>query len=137
MTEGGAFTDSTCLINANFITSEARASASWNWCAFFFPGYWCCYRKMYGWGILCLAASLMKMVIPFIGLAVAVAMGILGNKLYYKKAEKSVLSAARLTPNVRKNYLQNVGGRSAAVVIGAILIILFLFAYLGGFYYYY
>lgn len=79
----------------------------------------------------------MKMVIPFIGLAVAVAMGILGNKLYYKKAEKSVLSAARLTPNVRKNYLQNVGGRSAAVVIGAILIILFLFAYLGGFYYYY
>ncbi len=42
----------------------------------------------------------MKMVIPFIGLAVAVAMGILGNKLYYKKAEKSVLSAARLTPNV-------------------------------------
>lgn len=79
---------------------------NWNWSSFFFTYGWALYRKLYGWSIALLLTSVFCFMaikegaagLGFISLIAAyVAFGMYADALYYSKAKKIVLAAARTT----------------------------------------
>lgn len=75
----------------------AASSVSWNWPAFLFSSIWMLYRKMYAYGFALLAGNLLLNVIlkdtPFdsiFGIAISIASGVLGNKIYNIHVTKKI-----------------------------------------------
>ena len=54
-------------------------SMTWHWPAFICNFWWLLYRKLYLWALI----SFFVLIIPYIGLLVAIALGMAGNYIYY------------------------------------------------------
>lgn len=81
-----------------------RFSATWHWPAFFVPPWWFLYRKMYLWA----AIAFIVTVIPQTWLIGAIAGGISGNWLYYRKMKEDFKAIAKVKD--KKFALQQMGG---------------------------
>ena len=75
----------------------AASSVSWNWPAFLFSSIWMLYRKMYAYGFALLAGNLLLNVIlkdtsfdSIFGIAISIASGVLGNKIYNIHVTKKI-----------------------------------------------
>ena len=107
----------------------------WNWVAFFIPGFWMIYRKMYVYGAALLGLNLLLMhllpkVYPVFILVQALAAGLFGNLLYKFDIEQRVKKAQTLSGDAQRTYLANHTGIDkvvayvAAGAFGALAIIL-------------
>ena len=104
---------------------------SWNWGAFFFSFAWLGFRKMYyfsavaagilvGWFILWESIGASQGIMTAFELCYAVALGMLGNQLYRKHADKKIAEVALRFPSARDQQVELVksGGQSAVGAIG-------------------
>ncbi len=114
-----------------------RAAASWNWAAFFVPG-WYLYRKLYGWFFAFLAlssgfyilvsvaavAEAPKLTLLFVAgyFAVPFLQGMFGDYLVYKRGRRVVDGArSRFDSATARRAVTNMGGTS---VIALLLLLL-------------
>lgn len=101
-----------------------RFVVTWNWPAFLFTFFWMLYRKMY------LAAGITFLLwwIPGFNLLLHVAVGIVGNYLYYRHARAKIeeLKAVQPPPDMAL-ALREVGGVHDWVIPVGILAGLFFF----------
>jgi hypothetical protein len=81
-----------------------RFSATWHWPAFFVPAWWFLYRKMYLWA----AIAFIVTIIPQTWLIGAIAGGISGNWLYYRKMKEDFKAIAKVKD--KKFAIQQMGG---------------------------
>lgn len=137
--------------NAFRTMDENNQSASWNWSAFLFPGYWTLYRKMYGFGFIFVVIQLLSMMLsiccqfadpaevpemlafPYltlcIGLPLSILCGALANWYYKKKVDKIIRSAENKAEPERSQYLRKRGGvNAAACIIPALLDVAYIAA---------
>lgn len=100
---------------------ESGSSVSWNWAAFFFNIYWFFYRKMYGVGAIVILANIAFSFLSGVGvvlnLVLAVCIGVFGNSVYLKHAEKDLESIKNLDENARQRAALQKGGVSVVVPI--------------------
>lgn len=106
-------------------------STTWNWCSFFFSGYWFLYRKMYVMGGAILGIEFLmnfaKPISLIINILIAVLSGIYGNTSYLNQLNREIQYANTLDEDNKKRYLNEKGGTNAAAVLIAFLL-MFLFA---------
>jgi hypothetical protein len=100
----------------------SSSSASWNWCSFLFGAYWFFYRKMYGVGCILAASSLIGSFLSIIGpvmiLVLSVMMGIYGNSIYMKFADREISQSSNMSPYEKQMCLDRRGGTSVGSVFG-------------------
>lgn len=97
---------------------------SWNWAAFFFPGYWLAYRKMYLETFLCTIACLILSIIPLGGVVPRILVGIYGNSYYRKKGLKVIRETFEMTDEEARVHIKKHGGTSIPAIIVTIVILL-------------
>lgn len=101
-------------------------STTWNWCSFFFSGYWFLYRKMYVMGGAILGIEFLmnfaKPISSIINLLIAVLSGIYGNTTYMKQLDRELEYANTLDVDNKKRYLNEKGGTNTAAVVIAFLL---------------
>ncbi|ATX82811.1 Protein of unknown function (DUF2628) [Mariprofundus ferrinatatus] len=108
---------------------------SWNWPAFFFPGPWLLYRKMYGPGVTILLLSFIPILNWFIWLPVGIIAGVFGNSYYHKHVNKKINECLLLQDEGRIAFALNQSGGVHMWVkwAGVVLFILtFLLVLIGG-----
>lgn len=108
--------------HAKFFEMRQRdKNTSWNWAAFLFAPYWCCYRKMYGPGLGILAIELVLWFAGLAGnvlsLAGSIVFGIFANNIYMRHIEKAVCEFAGLPISQKVQHLQSKSGVSVAAAI--------------------
>lgn len=67
-------------------------SITWHWPAFFTGIWWPLYRKLYLWAFINFLVS----IIPLVGFAWMIVLGMIGNYVYYKHAKKKILEIKSL-----------------------------------------
>jgi hypothetical protein len=117
------------------VFENSSEKVSWNWAAFFFSAYWMIYRKMYIPAILVFTGTrVFKYIIALGGgksyrmttLLVSVAIGLLGNWIYYVYASRKIGDVADTAgtddPSVIGRTLRDIGGTSWLWVFGLMII---------------
>jgi Protein of unknown function (DUF2628) len=105
---------------------EGRTRTAWNWPAFLFPELWLLYRKMYLDGALVLGILLLgafvtnPLVSVFGSLALKVALGCRGDRLYREHAERRV---AEILARHGRGALARAGGTSWPEVATVFLLV--------------
>lgn len=105
--------------------------ASWNWAAFFFPFYWCFYRKLYKQGALMafinIACSFIPIVNMIVGIVIAFVCGMFGNSFYYDHIMEEITECDQIElPEelVRYYVLEHGGVNMAASMLSALLMMM-------------
>jgi hypothetical protein len=84
-----------------------KFALTWNWPALLFGSAWAFYRKMYLLGIV----SFIMRCIPILGFIFALAMGVMGNYLYYMHARAKIFKIkATVLPEQRELAYSSLGG---------------------------
>jgi hypothetical protein len=112
---------------------DARGKrTSFNWAAFFLNALWLIYRKMWGLGlgiligVLALNAIVLAIspflspIVSVLSIAVAIYVGLNGNNIYRRQAEREVARAAAGSPDMhgRMSLLSRRGGTNIGGAIG-------------------
>lgn len=138
--------------NAFRTMDENNQSASWNWSAFLFPGYWSFYRKMYLLGIVIFAVRLLSILpthhyvdgsysvtfsVGVFDLILNILCGFFGNYLYKRKVDGIVSSASGMEWLDKIRYMRSRGGVNGAsciapAIINIVLIVHFFRAVFSG-----
>lgn len=114
------------------LIDQTNKSVSWNWASFFLGSLWLLYRKMYVWGALMIAVSMVIswMGIPFGWLLLAILVGMFGNKLYLEETRKKIIEIKTITSDLNGQYqmIKSKGGTNLALpiviaVIGSLITI--------------
>ncbi|MFI3208211.1 MAG: DUF2628 domain-containing protein [Eubacteriales bacterium] len=105
---------------------KSNKNNSWNWCGFFFGAYWMAYRKMYVPALVVMVAC--QFIENYIvNLALAIAIGVLGNYFYMMTIEKYVAMEKRLPSGQdRELYINKKAGTNVWAVIGFLVIAIIL-----------
>jgi hypothetical protein len=114
---------------------HSNEKISWNWAAFFFSSYWMMYRKMYIPAVAVFVGSrLVKYLIALAGgksyrlitLIVSVALGMLGNWIYYTYANRKIDDVADAAdtedPMIIGRTLREMGGVSWLWFFGLVIV---------------
>ncbi len=122
--------------NAGYYTHEFKKfningmdafSLTWNWPAFLGGFGWLLYRKMYMWTIL----AFVFMLIPYLGLASWIALGLAANYLYYQHAKSKIFEVKAMHQSSEiSGVLSRIGGVNrwvpiAATIFTILLLVLF------------
>ena len=129
--------------NVEYYNRAWEREYKWNWAAFFLSYFWLGYRRMYSLIFALLGINLLIIftlcVIDFelynslydlIAIGFWIFLGLAGNKLYKRKAEKTIIhvSRLRLSEEDELTELEKRGGASGFGVLGAIgILIIFAF----------
>jgi hypothetical protein len=98
-------------------------SPTWNWPAFWGGFGWLLYRKMYMWTVI----AFVLILIPYLGLASWIALGVGANYLYYQHAKNKILEAKALHQSGEISVvLSQIGGVNRWVPIAATIFTLLL-----------
>jgi hypothetical protein len=81
-------------------------SLTWHWPAFFLPGWWFLYRKLYLWALLDFVLNF----ISFIGFLERFIWAATANYIYYKHVKKKILLLKSQLPSIDNKALSQVGG---------------------------
>lgn len=124
--------------NSERYIEKWRKNSKWNWPAFLFGPFWMGYRKMYAESAMYLIVISLISIIQilmdtpnsFYGIysAVYVVVAMNANKIYYRKAKKSIESIMLLygEQEVRYSLVRKKGGTSGWGIVYAIIIALIL-----------
>ena len=113
-----------------WVKAEQKSKKNtWNWAAFFLYPWWAAYRKMYGYASLCLAVIALAAICDFalglnasisncIGLALALAFGLNGNRWYRLRAEQRIkqIAPAGAADEATRSRVAQAGGTSGWAV---------------------
>jgi len=111
-------------------------NSGWNWPAFLFPPIWMAYRKLYVesaiyFGII----FLLSIIESFVGymsssayLLITIFAGVYGNKIYYRKAKKTIEEIMALHEDKERRLflIGKKGGTSGWGILGGIMLVLAL-----------
>lgn len=121
----------------------AVSSVSWNWPALLFSSIWMLYRKMYAYGFGLLAVNLLLNYLLsdgygfIINIVLAIASGILGNKLYNIHVTKKIreIKATSTDSEMASRRIAYAGGVNIVfpIIFGVIYGFLFLLILLAAF----
>ncbi len=116
-----------------FAKLDATGSkVSWNWCAFLFSFWWLAYRKMYLYAVGYYVAAAVVANIPYVGfvaIGFPIAMGILGNSIYFETLKKKINIADTMPEPEKSAYIKkNSGTSTVALVILIVISVLCIFA---------
>ncbi|MDR1630784.1 MAG: zinc-ribbon domain-containing protein [Oscillospiraceae bacterium] len=95
-------------------------TASWNWAAFLSPPLWFVYRRMYLYGLLFGAASLVAMFFPLLTvlmLAARVCVGVWGNYLYMNRLFDLCDTGKAMPNTMRHEHIKKYGGEAETGII--------------------
>lgn len=105
---------------------ERTGKVSFNWAAFFFDGFWCAYRKMYGPAsvvvIIGAIAGWLEFGIAFIGIKLY--LGFKGTKIYIDKISEYQNEELKLTETEKMGFFTKHKGKS---ILAPILLYVGLF----------
>ncbi|MBA9088593.1 hypothetical protein FHR92_005110 [Fontibacillus solani] len=110
-------------------------NSKWNWPSFLFFPLWSGYRKMYAECALYIGAIVMLVFFELlldhslrgVSIGIAISNGILGNKMYYRKAKKEIDHILLLhgDSEIRRTLIQQKGGTSGwGIVYGIVMILI-------------
>ncbi|WP_291578882.1 zinc-ribbon domain-containing protein [Clostridium sp. UBA6640] len=114
------------------LIDQTNKSVSWNWASFFLGSLWLLYRKMYVWGALMIAVSMVIswMGMPFGWLLLGILVGMFGNKLYLEETRKKIIEIKATTSDLNGQHqmIKSKGGTNLALpiviaVIGSLITI--------------
>jgi hypothetical protein len=106
-----------------FKNFEEGKTVSWNWWAFFLPGIYLLYRKVYLWGFLVIVGRLLTMRLPFDGIFWGIIVGMFANYLLYKRY-KNLINAAKkreLSESETVEFMKREGGVNKFFAVLAII----------------
>lgn len=114
------------------IAGRERFCVTWNWSTFGFTFIWMLYRKMYAFALI----AFVVFCIPGVNVLLHIAVGMVGNYLYYRHVKEKILEVRALqTPHNFYPVLQTEGGvHTWVILLGIIfsmilgLLIFFFFA---------
>jgi hypothetical protein len=104
---------------------------AWHWMAFWFPGYWFMYRKMYAFGAIALGIMFLIGQIN-IGLITAlsiggyVATGLFSNYIYMNWLEKKAAQMKGMPEPFKTQFIQNNGGVNSTALALTIVVMVVL-----------
>jgi hypothetical protein len=128
--------------NEEYYERKWNKEYSWNWVAFFFTFFWLGYRKMFKQIIILISLfTLLDVIIYFLdtedatatslifGFIFSLIYGFIGNSLYKKKAEKTIINIKRInySEDNEEKEIAKKGGTSIAGIFGAIGLIILYF----------
>jgi len=96
---------------------------SWNWWAFFLPGIYLLYRKVYLWGFLIVVGRVLTMKLPLSGIFWGIIVGMFANYLIYKRYKALLKGAEKrgLSEEETIEFLKKEGGVNKFFAIWAII----------------